>query len=115
MKTKNPYIIAWIAILVLIIFPLLWFVAGVPAYFYALYLEGNWTKAEVKTKKELEQYLHLYSLHKIEPNDSFWGNNYVLKEGERIMQYRILWRKDCPLDVVYDENDNIKTIFTSYE
>ena len=95
MKTKNPYKIAWAAILATIIFSFIWFTAGVPAYFYALYLEGNWTKAEPKTKNELEQYLHLYSLHQIEPKDSFWGHQYVLQAGERMLQYRISFIVFC--------------------
>lgn len=40
---------------------------------------------------------------------------YKLKSNERMMQYQILWNKDCPLDVVYDQNNNIVQIYTSYE
>jgi hypothetical protein len=93
-----------------------WFTAiGGTAYFYAIYLEDKWEKADPKTKQELEKYLLFYSLYQIEPKDSEWGKEYQLQTGERMMQYRILWHKECPLDVVYDQGDNIKHIFTSYE
>jgi hypothetical protein len=104
----------------IVCFPILalfvWFTAiGGTAYLYAIYLEDKWVQVDPKTKKELEQYLHLYSLHQIQPSESMWGKEYQLHAGERMMQYRILWHKQCPLDVVYDQGDNIKRIFTSYE
>ena len=93
-----------------------WFTAiGGTAYLYAGYLESKWSKAEPKTKVDMEKYLHFYSLRKIQPKDSMWGNGYSLKDGERMMQYCILWNKKCPLDVVYDKDDNISAIYTSYE
>ena len=116
MNTVNHTKIACIILLAVIISVVTWLtLRGDIAYIYALHLENNWIKADPKTKNELEQYLHLYSLHKIEPNQSMWGNKYNLKTGERMMQYRILWHKKCPLDVVYDSKNNIKKIYTSYE
>lgn len=95
---------------------LIWFNAdGGFAYFYALRLESKWSKADPKTKDDLEKYLHFYSLREIQPKDSMWGNGYDLDDGERMMQYRILWNKNCPLDVVYDKDDAIRAIYTSYE
>ena len=95
---------------------LIWFTAdGGFAYIYALHLESKWSKADPKTRADLEKYLHCYSLREIQPNDSMWGNGYELKNGERMMQYCILWNKNCPLDVVYDKDDAIRAIFTSYE
>ena len=95
---------------------LAWFTAtGTTAYLYALHLESKWSKAEPKTKVDMEKYLHFYSLREIQPKDSMWGNGYELKDGERMMQYCILWNKNCPLDVVYDKDDAIRAIYTSYE
>ena len=93
-----------------------WFTAiGGTAYIYAGYLEEKWIAANPTTKEELEQHISFYSLHQIEPKESMWGNRYLLQGEERMMQYQILWHKYCPLEVVYDQNDNIKHIFTSYE
>jgi hypothetical protein len=93
-----------------------WFTwIGGTAYGYASYLEAKWIKDHPKTKGDLEKYLNLYSLHQIDPKTSMWGWHYELQPGERMMQYRILWNKNCPLDVVYDESDKIIHIYTSYE
>jgi hypothetical protein len=37
----------------------------------------------------------------------------MLAPGERMVQYLLLWH--APLDVVYDRQDGIRMIFTSYE
>ena len=112
---KFSKIIGAISISALFIF-FAWFTAiGGTAYVYAGYLEEKWINANPKTKGELEQYLSLYSVHQVEPKESIWGNRYQLQKGERRLQYRILWHKQCPLDVVYNENDKIIRIFTSYE
>lgn len=42
-----------------------------------------------------------------------WGKDHVLNRGGKMIQYRIVW--DSPLDVVYDDHDNIMAIYTSYE
>ena len=105
-----------VAAAIALVAALIWFTAdGGPAYFYALHLESKWSKADPKTKADLEKYLHCYSLREIKPKDSMWGNGYELKSGERMMQYGILWNNNCPLDVVYDKDDNISAIYTSYE
>jgi hypothetical protein len=83
------------------------------AYIYAIYLESKWAPAHPKTRVGLEKYLHLYSVRTIQPSQSQWGNHYNLADNERMVQYLILW--SAPLDVVYDRNDNIVQIFTSYE
>jgi hypothetical protein len=93
---------------------LIWFVAsGNLAYLYALHLESKWAPANPQTKLELENYLSLYSTREIEPAESMWGENYVLQDNEKMIQYRILW--SAPLDVVYDKQNNIVNIYTSYE
>ena len=105
-----------IATAIALIAAVIWLTAtGTTAYLYALHLESKWNKAEPKTKADLEKYLHCYSLREIQPKESMWGNGYNLKDGERMMQYGILWNKKCPLDVVYDKDDNISAIYTSYE
>lgn len=105
-----------IAAAIAIIAVIAWFTAiGGTAYLYALHLESKWSKADPKTKVDMEKYLHFYSLREIQPKDSMWGNGYELKDGERMMQYCILWNKNCPLDVVYDKDDTIRAIYTSYE
>lgn len=93
-----------------------WFTyIGGTAYIYAGYLENKWIKENPKTKNQLEKHLSLYSIHEIKPQESMWGNKYQMKDNERMLQYRILWNRKCPLDVVYDSENNIKRIFTSYE
>ena len=105
-----------IAAVTALIAAFIWLTAtGATAYLYALHLESKWSKADPKTKVDMEKYLHFYSLQEIQPKDSMWGSGYALKDGERMMQYRILWNKNCPLDVVYDKDDTISAIYTSYE
>ena len=101
-------------VVVLIIIFMVWLTAtGGTAYIFALILEDRWTKANPKTRIELEQYLYLYSTKTIQPSQSMWGWDYELKNGEQMVQYLLLW--NAPLDVVYDSNDNIRMIYTSYE
>lgn len=83
------------------------------SYMFACLLESRWSEADPKTKIEMESYLHLYTTKQIHPTNSGWGSHYELKNGERMIQYMILFRS--PLDVVYDSNDFVKAIFTSYE
>ncbi len=100
--------LALIAVALLLIFG-----SGWGAYFYACSLEDRVLAA--KTRSEMEQIVHLSSNHQIKPEDSMWGRQYILKPGERMIQYRILWHEDCPLDVVYDDSDRAQAVFTSYE
>ena len=113
---KKTSKVVGIIIVCLVLAGATWFtVIGGTAYIYAGYLESKWIKGNPKTKTEIEKYLNYYSLHSIDPKDSLWGKRHQLQDGERMVQYRILWNSKCPLDVVYDRNDNIKAIFTSYE
>jgi hypothetical protein len=107
--------IVWVFLLLTILVSILVLptLHGITAYLYALSLEQAWVQADPQTKAELEQHLSLYSTRVIQPVDSDWGRNYVLANGERMIQYRILW--DAELDVVYDRSDKIVEIFTSYE
>lgn len=88
---------------------------GEHSYIFALILESRWSKANPTSKAQLESYLHCYKTREIQPSQSMWGNQYQMKPGERMTQYCLLWDERCPLDVVYDDSDNIKAIFTSYE
>jgi hypothetical protein len=86
---------------------------AIAPYFWAVHLESQWQPANPKSKAELESYLSLYSQHDIQPQQSEWGRNYQLQPGERMIQYRLLYK--APLDVVYAKNDQIVRIYTSYE
>jgi hypothetical protein len=82
-------------------------------YFYACYLESQWRAGKPKTQEELESYLSLYREQEIDISQSLWGKHHELQEGERMVQYLIMWRE--PLDVVYNSSNQIVRIFTSYE
>jgi hypothetical protein len=106
----------WHSTVIILLIPIVWFTyTGGTAYIYARYLESKWAPAAPKTKQALEKHLHLYYTRTIDPKDSMWGSHYQLRENEHMIQYCILWNKRCPLDVVYDSQDNIVRIFTSYE
>jgi endonuclease/exonuclease/phosphatase (EEP) superfamily protein YafD len=93
-----------------------WFVAtGGHSYLYALLLESKWRAARPQTKQEMEAILSFYREKEIQPAQSSWGRNYHLEQGERMVQYQILYDSSCPLDVVYDSEDKVRVIFTSYE
>ena len=82
-------------------------------YFYARHLERQWKPAHPATKAEFERYLHFYFEDVVDRRTSPWGWDYVPKENERMVQYLLLW--SAPLDVVYDDEDRIVRIYTSYE
>jgi len=92
---------------------LVYLIATVVPYLYAVHLESKWRPANPQTRAELERHLHLYSTKRIEPRDSMWGNCYELHPNEQMIQYSIMWCE--PLDVVYDDQGRIQMIFTSYE
>ncbi len=91
----------------------LFFASGWGAYLYAYSLQDRALSAG--TRDEMEQIVRFSSAHEIQPKDSMWGNRYELGDGEAMIQYRILWHEDCPLDVVYDEAGRVRAVFTSYE
>ena len=101
------------ALLAIVAAVFLYVLADLTAYAYACHLESNWSKANSKTKVELEKYLNLYSEKVIDQKTSMWGHDHKMAANERMVQYLILWL--APLDVVYDDRDNVKTIYTSYE
>lgn len=83
------------------------------AYWYALRLESKWAAASPTSRNELERHLSLYRRTTISPMDSSWGRYYTLKPNERMVRYNIMLR--APLDVVFDNEDRIIGIYTSYE
>ena len=83
------------------------------AYIYACRMEASWSRANPQTRADLEQHLSLYTTRTIHPSQSDWGSNHQLAPGERMLQYRILGAAE--LDVVYDTNDRVRMIYTSYE
>ena len=85
----------------------------IPAYIYASMLENSWSRANPRTMAELESHLSLYSKKPVDVSASEWAPNYELKDGERMIQYTILGAAN--MEVVYDENDAVITIITSYE
>jgi len=113
MSNRRKFVciaLLFVALLAVVIIPWL---HSITAYVYALSLEESWSQADPGTKAELEKHLSLYSTKTIQPSQSDWGKGYVLANGERMIQYRILWNAE--LDVVYDSSDKIMEIFTSYE
>lgn len=82
-------------------------------YVFCLMNEGRWERSE--TQAELEATLWFYTSRQIAPSESSWGHQYVLRDGERMMQYLILKDPTCPLDIVYDRNGKVTARFTSYE
>lgn len=91
--------VAGLGCLVLLAVPgALFFAGGWGAYLFACSLEDRTLSAG--TRGEMEQIVRLSSSHAIQPKDSAWGNRYELGPGETMVQYRILWHEDCPLDVV---------------
>ena len=83
------------------------------AYMYALSIEDDFMKSE--TQADLERIVVPCSAapKQIPPSASAWGGNYVLKDGERMVQYMI--KDHAPLEVVYDHQNRVQAVFTSYE
>lgn len=85
----------------------------VASYAYALHVESKWRSQPPSTRVELESLLGLYDSRDIEPSESQLGSGTELETGQKMVQYRLLWKAE--LDVVYDTVDTIVAIFTSYE
>jgi hypothetical protein len=112
LRSQWTRAIARIAGTVILLFALFVTFEGA-TYLWALHLESKWAPAEPKSRAELEGFLSPYSQRVIEPPQSGWGSDHELRSGERMVQYRLLYR--APLDVVYTTNDAIVAIYTSYE
>lgn len=113
-RLKPRWVRTLLAVLALSIgLPGTWVAADTGSYVWALHLESKWWQAKPKTRTEMESYLALYRVKTIQPQESMWGNRHLLKPGEQMVQYMILW--NAPLDVVYDRDDRIVARYTSYE
>ena len=86
---------------------------GAFSYGFALRLESSWEPADPRTRTELESHLYYYSNRPIDPSRSMWGHGARLEPGQRMVQYLLLW--SAPLDVIYDADDRVVRIWTSYE
>ena len=92
--------------------------AAIPAYFFASYKLADAQYERLVRKKpgnrqQVEELLYLHTTREIEMRESLWGSAYVLRPGEKCMQYMILGRE--PIDVVYDSEGEVCQIFASYE
>lgn len=59
-------------------------------YFWAIHLESKWFPAHPQTRAEMESFLSLYKARYIQPAESEWGRDHVLRVGDRMVQYMIL-------------------------
>lgn len=109
-KSRTLLVVVAIAAVVCSMRPIL---LPIPAYLYAVHLEDQWTRARPKTMAQFESYMSLYSKREVHPSASGWAPNYMLKEGEKMVQYTILGAAD--MEVVYDKHNNVVSIITSYE
>ena len=83
------------------------------AYMYALSIEDDFMGSE--TQAELERIVGPVSAtpKQVQPPASAWGGSYIIKDGERMVQYMI--KDHAPLEVVYDRQNRVRAVFTSYE
>jgi len=112
LKDDTKYILKILFVFILIFSYPIYFIGP---YFVAHYqYEKLANKPNIKfSKKEIENELFWYSDKQISIEESNWGKFTKLKNGEYCMQYLILWIE--PIDVVYDENNTVVHIFSSYE
>ena len=83
------------------------------SYRLADYEYEKLVQAKPATKAEVERILFLYSARQIDIKESMWGKTYQLKAGEACFQYLIL-RKE-PIDIVFDQGNRVKAVFSSFE
>lgn len=105
----------WITLLLSLVLVSFFVFSSSGHYIVALLMERQWAKANPKSRRDFEQYLYCYNKIQIDPKQSLWGKHYTLLDGDVMIQYQICWDKDCPLDIVYDSNDQVRAVFTSYE
>lgn len=87
------------------------FAQGAP-YFYCLARESSWLAA--KDENDLDRRMGaFFTKHVISPSESSWGRWHDLPPGERMVRYLVLGVE--PLDVVFDIDAQVVSIYTSYE
>ncbi|MBP5787243.1 MAG: hypothetical protein J6Y19_05470 [Kiritimatiellae bacterium] len=92
---------------------MLLFMGGVP--YGAAVVSSSWLWHAKPTRERADRRLWFCTSRPIEMEDSLWGRNYELKEGERCIQYRVFGSGDCPIDVVYGPEGRVRMVFESYE
>ena len=97
----------------IIILGVFWILLYTAGYFLADYQYEKLTESGVKTKIEVEDILFLCKSRNIGIEKSPQGKDYPIKKEEYCRQYVILWMN--PIDVIYDQNDNVVRVFPSYE
>jgi hypothetical protein len=83
-----------------------------PYFVASIQYEMLWPNQQLN-KYDVEKKLFFYTAKEIPITDSSWGKTYKMKQGESCWQYNILWTE--PIDIVYDENQKVVTIFASFE
>ena len=82
-------------------------------YPVAIYQYEKLVEANPQVKNTVEKSLFLYRSQTIDIKDSLWGKATTLKDGEYCQQYLILNRE--PIDVIYDSEERVLRIFSSFE
>jgi len=97
----------------IIILGVFWIALYTAGYFLADYQYEKLIESGAKTKIQVEDILFLYKSKNIGIEKAMWGKEYSLKKEEYCCQYVILLMN--PIDVIYDQNDNVIRVFASYE
>ena len=109
-KTKKKPILVTITIVLLVaIFVIGWIYVPylIVDHQYNLLIDKN-----IRTRADVEKSLFLFDSRQISIEESLWGNTHLLKPGEYCQQYLIL---NQPIDIVYNHNDDVVAIYSSYE
>jgi hypothetical protein len=83
------------------------------SYRLADYQYEKLVQAKPATKAEVERILFLCSAKQIDIKKSAWGKTYQLESGDVCFQYLILGRE--PIDIVFDQGNQVKAVFSSFE
>ena len=91
----------------------LYFSRSIIIYPLATYQYERLVELDPPKRADVEKQLHFYRAKPININDSFWGKGLELKSGEYCISYLILGSE--PIDVIYDSNDKVIHIMSSFE
>jgi len=83
------------------------------SYRLATYEYEKLVQAKPPTKDEVEGILFLYRAKQIDIKNSAWGKTYQLGSGDVCFQYLILGTE--PIDIVFNQELQVKAIFSSFE
>lgn len=83
------------------------------SYWLADYEYEKLVQLKPVTKDGVERILFLCTVKQIDIKKSLWGNTYQLKSGEVCYQYLILGRE--PIDIVFNQDNHVEAIFSSFE